>query len=243
MGIQNIKNTENKLKLFVSILKISLLCVIIIGVPLYLIFFQRDFLASFKNIEEIVAFLKKYQQESMIIYVLAQIAQVVISIIPGQVFQMAAGYLYGFGVALFLSMLGAALGTAISFGLAKLLGKDFLHIFFGEEKMTQYVEKLNSKRAYTIVFFIYLIPGIPKDMMSYAAGVSEINFKIFMMLSVLGRLPGMLGSMLIGFFLDKHNYWGVGIVAAVAAIAFLLCIIFRKRINAVLDKAYEKIKI
>ena len=46
--------------------------------------------------------------------------------------------------------------------------------------MSYYIARLNSKQAYTIVFFLYLIPGLPKDMISYAAGASEMRFKPFL---------------------------------------------------------------
>ena len=68
-----------------------------------------------------------------------------------------------------------------------------------------------------------------------------MKFKPFVILSAVGRLPGMIGCLLMGTLLDIKNYLGVGIIAGIAAIAFLLCIIFRKKINRFLDKLYEKI--
>ena len=158
-GIENLKSAEKQQhwKVVISIVKITLLLLIIIGIPLYLYFFQFDWLKGFKDIETIVAFLNRYKGQSILIYIAFQIVQIVISVIPGQFFQLAAGYLFGFWASLLYAMVGAVLGTGLSFLLAKLLGRDFLHIFFGEEKMNYYIERLNSKRAYTIVFFLYLI--------------------------------------------------------------------------------------
>lgn len=242
-GIDNIKkeNHENKRKLVISILKITLLIAIVVAIPLYIYFFQRSWLTRFEDFNDVVAYLEHYETQSIFVYIGLQILQVVISIIPGQVFQMAAGYLYGFWFALLYAMIGAVIGTAISFMLAKLLGRDFLHLFFGEEKMSYYISRLNSKQGYTLVFLLYLIPGLPKDVVSYAAGVSEIKFKPFLILSAVGRLPGMVGCLLFGMLLNHENYIGMGIVAAVAVIAFLLCIIYRKKIDKYLDRIYEKI--
>ena len=91
------------------------------------------------------------------------------------------------------------------------------------------------------MFFIYLIPGIPKDVVSYAAGVSEMKLKPFMLLSLVGRLPGMMGSIMIGSMWHKEEYIGMIILAVIAASAFILCIVFRKKINRFLDEIYEKI--
>lgn len=242
-GIDNLKASEKKQKrrVIISVLKILLLLLIVVGIPLYLYFFRLDFLKSFKNVDAIVALLNQHKSKSIIIYISFQILQIVISVIPGQVVQMAAGYLFGFWQALLFALSGAVIGTSISFWLAKLLGRDFLHIFFGEEKMNYYIERLNSKRAYTLVFFLYLIPGLPKDMISYAAGASEMRFKAFITLSTVGRLPGMIGCLLMGTMAENENYVGVGIIAAIAIVACILCLIFRKKINTKLDKFYERL--
>ncbi|MFR1723166.1 VTT domain-containing protein [Emergencia timonensis] len=107
--------------------------------------------------------------------------------------------------------------------------------------MTYFIDSLNSKKAYTIVFLIYVIPGLPKDIVSYAAGVSEMKCKPFLILSLIGRIPGMAGSLLIGSLYMKQHYIGMGIIAVLAVVAFIICIIFRKRISKYLDKFYEKI--
>ena len=242
-GAENLK-AEKKLnarKLILSTVKIAVLLLIVIGIPLYLYFFKMEWLKGFQNIDSIVAFLNQYKSQSILIYIGFQIVQIVISVIPGQVFQMAAGYLFGFWPALLYAMAGAVIGTGISFLLAKLLGRDFLHLFFGEERMSYYIERLNSRQAYTIVFFLYLLPGLPKDMISYAAGASEMRFKPFLLLSAVGRLPGMIGCLLMGKMVESKNYIGVIILAVLAVIACGLCLLYRKKINAWLDKMHKKI--
>ena len=237
---QNIKKAK-KTKLILSILKLTLLIGIVIAVPVYIYFYQQDFINQFKSFNDVIAYLEQYKFESVFIYIGIQILQIVISIIPGQAFQFAAGYLYGFFPGLLFSVIGAFLGTTLSFYLARLLGKSALHLFFGEEQMTYFIERLNSKRAYMIVFLLYLIPGLPKDVVSYAAGVSEMKFKAFMAFSMAGRIFGISGSLLIGALYFHHHYIGMGIIAVVAVVAFVLCIIYRKNINRYLDKFYDRV--
>ncbi|PWL94624.1 MAG: hypothetical protein DBY08_01975 [Clostridiales bacterium] len=241
MGIQNFKEQSNKKNVIVSILKILLLGAIVIGIPLYIYFFEKEWISQFRDFDDIIAYLQSYRLESIPIYIYIQVTQIIISIIPGQIFNLAAGYLYTFFPALLFSIIGAFVGTLVSFWIARWLGSDFVHIFFGREKTQDYVKKLNSKKAYTIVFFIYLIPGIPKDVVSYAAGVSDMKFKPFVLLSLIGRLPGMMGSIMIGSMWHKEEYIGMIILAVLAITAFILCIVFRKKINKFLDEIYEKI--
>ncbi len=80
-----------------------------------------------------------------------------------------------------------------------------------------------------IVFILYLIPGLPKDVVSYAAGVSEMKFKPFILLSLTGRLPGMMGSIMIGSMWNKGEYFGMIALGVIAVAAFVLCIVFRKK--------------
>lgn len=236
----NIKR-EKKTKVVLSVLKLLILVGIVVAIPLYIYFYQQDFIRQFESFEDIIAYLEKYRFESIFIYIGIQVLQIIISIIPGQAFQFAAGYLYGFIPGLAFSVIGAFLGTLISFYLAKVLGKDAVHLFFGQERTSHFIKRLNSKRAYTIVFLIYLIPGLPKDVVSYAAGVSEMKFKAFIAFSMAGRIFGMAGSLLIGAFYFKEHYIGMGIIAAVAVVAFILCIIYRKKIDGFLDKFYDKV--
>lgn len=232
---------SSKKKVAIAILKLIFLILIVILIPLYLYFYQQDFLMRFRDFNDIVSFLERYKLQSIPIYIILQIAQIVISVLPGQFFQLAAGYLYTFWPALLFSCIGAFLGTTITFWLAKGLGSDFVHIFFEKDKTEDYVKRLNSKKAYTIVFLLYAIPGIPKDVVSYAAGLSEMKYKPFIILSTIGRLPGMMGSIIIGSMWHKEEYVGMIILAIIAVVAFCACIIYRKKLHELLDKAYDKL--
>ena len=237
---QNIKKAK-KSKVILSILKLALLIGIVVAIPLYVYFYHHDLISEFESIEDIIAVLEQYKMQSIFVYIGAQVIQIVISIIPGQAFQFAAGYLFGFPMGLLYSVIGAVIGTTITYVMAKLLGKDAMHLFFGEERMTYFIARLNSKKAYIIVFLLYLIPGLPKDVVSYAAGISEMKFKPFLVVSLIGRLPGMAGSLLIGAFYLKENYIGMAVVGVLSVVLFIICVVKRKKISTYIDRFYDKI--
>ena len=83
--------------------------------------------------------MEHYHWQSILVYIVIQAIQVIVSVIPGQACQFAAGYLYTFLPGLLFSLIGAAIGTSVSFWLAKALGKDAVHLFIGEEKTAYYV--------------------------------------------------------------------------------------------------------
>ncbi|MBQ2064328.1 MAG: VTT domain-containing protein [Firmicutes bacterium] len=231
-----------KLKKLFTILKLAALILIIIAVPVYILVFHQDWIAVMRDMDQVRSLIANYKGiEAAFIYVGAQIIQIIISVIPVQALQIAAGFMFGFLIALGLSVIGAAVGTVITYYLGKVLGRDAMHLIFGEEQINQYVERMNSRNAAAIVFLIYLIPGIPKDVVSYAAGISSMRLRPFLLLSLVGRLPGMIASLLIGKQIFEGDYHIAIIIAVIASVAFILGIVFRKRLMAWFDKAYTKI--
>ena len=236
----NSAKTEKRKKV-TAVLKLSLFLIIIIGIPLYFYFFQHDFIEELKNYKEVVAILRSYKTQGLLVYVGVMVLQIVVSIIPGQVLQLAAGYLYGFWLGLIFSLAGSVIGSFITYYLAKIIGKDAMHVLFGEKKINEVLDHMNSRRAVAIVFLIYLIPGLPKDICNYVAGLSELKFRPFIILSTLGRTPGIMGSLLIGHQLMQGNYTAAIIIGIIAAVLFILGIIFRKRVIEILNKFYDKL--
>ena len=232
-------NAGKRNKLFAA-LKFVVLLIIVIGVPLYIFVFQRGLISRFDSFDEVVGFLRHYKQYSVPVYLAAEILQIMIFILPGQVFQFAAGYLFGFLPGLFYTFIGAVLGESITFYVARILGSDAIHMMLGEEKSMHYKELLSSRKAYIITFMLYLIPGLPKDAICYAAGVSGIRFLPFLMISVAGRMPAMAGSILFGAMYMKKDYTGMVIVAAVVGVICIICLMKRKDILTYIDRIYEK---
>lgn len=224
-----------------SILKFALLILILVGLPLYVYFYQPELIENMSSLENVNAFFQQYKTESVFVYISAQIVQIVICVIPGQWLQFAAGYMYGFWLGFLFSLIGAAAGSVVTYYLAKFLGRDAMHLIFGEAKINDFIHKLNSKKAIVIVFLIFLIPGVPKDLCNYAAGISEMKLKPFLIVSLIGRSPGMMGSLLIGRQVEAGDYTGAIVVAVIAVILCAIGVLMRKKLTVWLDKAYDKL--
>ena len=236
MDNQSAETKLNKRRKMLAVLKLVILAVIIIGIPLYIFFFHHDLIESFASIKDVENTLKSYRKESIIIYVAAQILQVIISVIPGQALQFAGGYLYGFILGLILSIIGIAIGSTIAYYLARVLGRDAIHLFFGKRKVTEMLDLMNSPKGLIVTFIIFLIPGVPKDLCSYAAGLSQIKLRPYLIVSMVARIPGMLGCLIIGHQVGAGGYTSAAIIAGVALVLLILGIIFRQKI---LDTAYR----
>ncbi|HWQ79259.1 MAG TPA: VTT domain-containing protein [Anaerovoracaceae bacterium] len=231
---------KKRLRTIVSVLKLLILFGIIIGAPIYVYFAYPELVARLSSLDEINQLLKQYKTASILIYIGLQVFQVVVSVIPGQALQFAAGYAYHFWLGFLFSVAGVALGTVVTFYLARLLGRNALHVIFGEEKFSRFVHTLNSKRSFIILFVIFLIPGIPKDLFTYAAGVSEIRVVPFLLLSLTGRTPAMMGSVLMGSMFYNGSYTGLIITGAAAVILFIAGILQRDKLLQWTDRAYNR---
>ena len=229
----------SKDKKILAVLKFLILLLVIVGIPafLYLRFGSEVF--SKDSAQIVIDYLKSHEQQSVLIIIALQIVQVIICILPGQPIQFASSYMFGILRGFSLSIIGAFIGAAISFYLAKILGSDMLQILFDKDKVVDYQRKLNSSKGLLIVLLIYLIPGVPKDLVAYVAGISEMKFKPFIILSTLGRSPGMIGSLLLGHYYGEGNYRAIIILSVIVAIVLIICFIFRKKIMYMLDKIEE----
>ena len=232
---------KEKLKKVLSLIKLGLLILIIIVIPFYIYFVHPELLSRVSSIDKVRQLFSDYGNSAVFLYILAQVTQIVICIIPGQWLQIGAGIAWGFWIGYLLSFLGALIGSIITYYLADWLGRDAMHVFFGEEQVEHYTELFNSKKALIIVFLVYLIPGLPKDLCSYVAGISKMKAKPFIIISLIGRTPGMMGSLLFGQQLGEGGYIGAVIICIIAILLFALGIIFHKKIIKWSDKIYEKL--
>jgi uncharacterized membrane protein YdjX (TVP38/TMEM64 family) len=241
MSLMKDEKSKKNLKLIITVVKFIILLIVLIGIPLYVFCYQRDLIQTFDSVESVNAFLLDYKSVSAFAYVGFQIFQIAVFIIPGQAIQLAGGYLFSFWFGIILTFAGVLMGTVFTFYLARILGKDAIHLMVGEERTKHYIEKLNSKKALMVIFIIYLIPGIPKDAVTYVAGVSDIEVRSFVIISMLGRLPAMIVGVMIGSMLNSGSYTGVIILSVISCILFVLGIVFRDKLIGKKDVLYEKV--
>lgn len=230
---------DNRRKRFAYI-KLAILIFIIVGLPVILFFTCRDTLFNKEWLANLPEFIMQYKGYAAAVLAGIQILQVIICIIPGQPIQLAASYLFGVLKGYLISIGGAFIGAFIAFYIARALGKDSLEVIFGEEKVNDYHRKLNSGKGLTAVLLIYLIPGVPKDLVAYVAGISDMRLRPFLIVSTIGRSPGMLGSLLTGYFISSRNYAAIGVLAVVTAVILIICFVKRKQLVAMLDDLEKK---
>ena len=63
---------------------------------------------------------------------------------------------------------------------------------------TKYLDKFRAfektGKLNIVVFILFLIPGLPKDTFTYLVPLTDMNMRTFLLLSNIGRIPGILVS-------------------------------------------------
>lgn len=228
----------NKKKL--AVLKLILLFSLIVVLPIILYLTCKNTLFNAEWLRNLPVFLEQYKNEAILILIGLQILQVVICVLPGQPIQFAASYMFGVVGGYLISIVGAIIGATIAFFLAKLLGAQSVMDIFGKEKVENYRRKINSGKGLLLVFIIYVIPGLPKDLVGYVAGISNMGFLPYIVISSIGRSPGMLGSLFVGKFFQSGNYFAIGVLAVICLIIFYICWKKRDSIIGFMDKVEQQ---
>ena len=169
-------------------------------------------------------------------FVAVQALQIIIFVIPGEVPQIAGGYLFGIAGGLALTVAGSAIGSAVAFLASRFLGIEFLRAILRGEQLDRLQKMASSPRATITFFLFFLIPGIPKDVLCYVAGLSRMRLSLFLVIATVGRLPGVVGSVVMGDAAAGQRWLFAGIVMAIALAMFGTGLLFRAHLLAFLER-------
>src|SRR5438552_17002859 len=174
-----------------------------------------------------------------LVFIAIQALQVIISPIPGEITGPVGGALFGTWLGLIYSTIGLTVGTLFCFWVGHKWGEPLVRPWLSEHHWNRMNFILEAEGA-IICFILYLIPGFPKDIISYLFGISPIPFWVFAVVSTVGRLPGPWISSYFGAHVAAQRYiYAVVFIAGVAAVCLPL-FYYRDRIIGRLHKPSPK---
>ncbi|NMM65886.1 TVP38/TMEM64 family protein [Clostridium sp. P21] len=177
----------------------------------------RSYIVSLKN-------------SGSIVFIAFQVLQTVIAPIPGEIIQIAGGYIYGVPIGLIYSMVGMLLGAIIAFYFTRMLGGSFVEKLLNEKNSQWIKDIMDSKKFSIILFIVFLVPGLPKDFLIYVAGLTPIKPLKFFGILLVSRFPWLLASVSIGANLHYRNYTSTIIVSLLALISFILGVLYKDKL-------------
>lgn len=138
-------------------------------------------------------------------FMVLQGLQVVIAPIPGELTGVVGGFLFGTWRAVVYSSLGLTVGSAVAFMLARLIGLPFVKLFVRPDQFEK-LEFLARPRGEIALLALFMVPGFPKDVLSYLLGLTPLPFLKFVVICGLGRIPGTILLGLSGAALYNENW-------------------------------------
>ena len=210
------------------------LLVVASGALVYL--FRHEIWNLFSTPERIQTAVESWGVLAPVGFMLVQFVQVVVFIIPGEIPQIAGGYLFGLPAGILYSTVGILVGSGFNFFLARILGVPFVRRLFREKQIESFQTIVHSPRAQIGFFLLFVIPGIPKDILCYVAGISPLRFSAFILISTIGRMPGIIGSAAMGSAAASREWVLAIIIMVVAIVLFFIGLLFRERVHAFVER-------
>lgn len=249
-NIEEINGThESVRKKQIKILKILLAIIvtaIIIGALIYFV----PVLKGLSTTEGKIAFKNKVQKSGflgMLSLFGLQLAQMFLFILPGEPIEIVAGMCYGSFWGTVFIMASSAIISILIFLAVRRLGRKFVYEFSDEEKVKKIENsKLfqDPKRVEIIMFILFLIPGTPKDLLVYIAGLLPIKPGRFILISTFAKIPSIVSSTYAGEKILAGDYKMAAIVYAViiAIVVIFIFIVNKFDKNKVTEEAIKTIK-
>ncbi len=225
------KEKRNKtIKIIIFIITIMIL----IGCTIYLYPIMKELLKP-EGRENLKIEIQQNGPNGILLLLGLEVAQIFLPILPGEPIEILAGMCYGtFGGLIFI-MLSVFIVTAMIFFMVRKFGRDFVYTMVSKEK----IQKIENSKLFThpkqieyIMLILFLLPGTPKDLLTYLAGLLPIKPSRFIVIATLARLPSIISSTYAGATLINGN-WKIGLlmyvgIFVVVGIAILLAKKFDK---------------
>lgn len=164
----------------------------------------------------------------MAAYVGMVFLQVAVAVIPGEPLEISGGYAFGALRGSVLCLLGAFLGSVAVFALVRRFGRELVEIFFPREKLEKLKFLQSSPKRDALFWLIFTVPGTPKDLLCYFAGLTDLSWGKWLLLCTVGRLPSVLTSTIGGSALGVKDYqFAILVFAVTLAVSGVGLLIYR----------------
>ena len=207
---------------------LGIVSAVFLGLTVLGIFLFQEYLTDAEYLRELVG---DHYVIAALICILVCAVQVVVALIPGEVVEIAAGYIFGAWGGAFLCLVGIVLGSIAVLLLVRKFGRKFVYTFYPKEKIDKLPILNNPRKRNTLVLVLFLIPGTPKDMLTYAIGLTDMSIPLYILLTTAARFPSVISSTLGGDAVGDRQYITAVIVFAVTIVVSLVGVMIYNHIQ------------
>ena len=188
------------------------------------------FLEVIHSPEEMQEYIQRFAPYSHAVFFLLQLISVIVAPIPSNLTTVAGGLLFGAGVSFLITAFAVILGSAIVFLLSRSIGQPFTQRFISGRSWERYGEVIRKKRD-VFLFLAFLFPFFPDDLLCIMAGLTDISFRRFLILVILGRPWGLLAAAAVGGSVVSIPWWGMALIGVGGLLFFLVVLRYGDRLE------------
>lgn len=170
------------------------------------------------NIELLTWYFNTYPIVFTAMIIICIVLQVIVAVIPAGPFQFIAGIVYGPFVGSIICLIAFIIGNIFVYCLTKKYGYKLIHKFVKVSDLDKFRHIINKKELKLIFIILFIIPGSPKDILSYIAGLTDISLWQFILINIVGRIPSTFLTAYSGNLFDNNKLYSSMIVLAILLI-------------------------
>ena len=189
---------KGKASLALGIISAILLALTALGIWL-----MREYLSDPELVRERIG---EHYVLGAVSLVLICAVQVIVALVPGEVVEIAAGYVFGSWIGSLLCLAGIVLGSSITILLVRRFGAKFIYAFYPKEKINSLPLLNEPSKRNLLTFILFAIPGTPKDLFTYAIGLTDMSIPLYIALTTAARFPSVILSTISGDAVGDAKY-------------------------------------
>lgn len=179
-------------------------------------------LAWLADARAVRAFVSEHAFVSRLAMLGINIVQVLLAFLPGEPVELASGYAFGFWEGTALCLVASGLATSAIYWATRRWGWKLVGLFFDRSLFDRFSWLKSAKRLELIMLIVFLIPGTPKDFLTYFAGLTNMRFLPVVLIATFGRIPSIVTSTIAASAVGSGN-WPL-VACTLVASAFLLAV-------------------
>ena len=144
--------------------------------------------------------------------------QIALAFLPGEPVELAAGYAFGFVEGTLVCMAASAVASSAIYWAVRRWGWSLVGLFFDRSHLDRFSWLHDARKLELVMLVVFLIPGTPKDFLTYFAGLTSMRFPAVLAITTLGRIPSIVTSTVAASAFGSGDY-GVAVASVVVAVA------------------------
>lgn len=181
---------------------------VIIGIIIVIVLtfiFSIPFIKHIDDSQKIRDLISSFGALAPLAFILVSMIQILIPFIPGEPFELLAGYIFGTFYGSVLCLISGSIASIIIIILVKKYEERILHFFFKKDEINK-VKFLKSKKSFILYSIIFIMPGTPKDLLCYLGGLSKYDLMPLLIVVTIGRIPSIITSTIPADALGDKKY-------------------------------------